>query len=204
VQKSGRKTSIIIIIIDNYSPHHTYMINYYAILVPVLVVLAYTLPPTVFMHVHLALQFMGCYSLVVPGLATYHSGLITFRTCQPRCLIIILRNFQINDNFGSGENLLAKWKYLLGKCIGNWIEENKILALAAVDNKSVVESVCSTGMVNDYTVDMNKHCRFDGKSWERLMSVDVQEMNNWLMLWQSMEHLDIMTECFEIIFLDFF
>jgi len=26
---------------------------------------------------------------------------------------------KINDNFGSGENLLGRWKHLLGKCISN-------------------------------------------------------------------------------------
>ena len=48
-------------------------------------------------------------------------------------------DINIIDNFGSGENLLGKWKHLLGKWIsnllaqGNWIEKkNNTLALISV------------------------------------------------------------------------
>ena len=40
----------------------------------VLVFVAYKLPLTVFVHVQLALRFLGRYSLAAPGPATFHQG----------------------------------------------------------------------------------------------------------------------------------
>ena len=54
----------------------TFASNWFHNLTPIILIdiLAYTLPPTVFMHIPLALGFLDCYSLVSPGPATFHQG----------------------------------------------------------------------------------------------------------------------------------